>query len=566
MTTTAPRVTFGLYDLTFKSDATLTTPSDLQAFSKVDDLRTDNVNARPYASYEPDFWLLDGEYKFLPADTAAVHVGVVSLDMSDADGDFSTPPVIEIEFGEAHDLPGLSLRFSPYTGDYADSITVDCYDDVGLLQSDNYTPDDTEFSTETAVDGVTQIIITFNSTNRPYRFLRVQGIDYGSLIVFEGADIQGATVVEEIDPLTAELRVNTLELQLYSEDAQFSLLNPAGDYAALAEHQPINLYEVINGVRVFMGQYFLDTWENTSDRQITMHCVDLIGLMDTIPDYGGLWTGAGTPVQNLLTDIMGAANIPYELDDALLDSPIIGWIPVGTLRETLQHIAFAIGATVDCSRAWAVRIYAMPWAVALDAVATLTAAQKGAEQMVSLKPAIAGVVMTAHTYEASMTAGIRGPVNGTLAAGTYEIIFDDPLHDLNVSNATITASGANYAILSVASELYVNLGGYLYEHGTQIVTVDNPEVASNIRPALRITDATLIHPDNVDDVSQRVFDYYQQRLVQKVRLYAPLIEVGQVVLVDTLYGGQICAVVEKMEIDLGRGMVAQVEMTGVKVE
>lgn len=565
MTTTSPRVTFGLYNLAFKSDSTVTTPSDVQDFSKVDDLRTDNVNGRPYASYEPDFWLLDGGYKFLPADLDTVHVGMVSLDMSDDNGDFSTLPELEIVFGEAHDIPALALRFSPYTGDYASDITVAYYDDVGLLQEDNHTPTDTEFSTETAVDGVTQIIITFNTTSRPYRYLRVQSIDYGNLIIFEGADIQGATVVEEIDPLSAELRFNTLELQLYSEDAEFSLLNPSGDYAALAEHQPLNLYETVDGVRVFMGQYFLDTWENTSDRQITLHCIDLIGLMDTIPDYGGLWTGAGIVVQNLLTDILGGAHIPYELDTALLDSPIIGWIPVGTLRQTLQHIAFAIGATVDCSRAWAVRIYAMPWAEEASAVTTITKAQKGADQTVSLIPAIAGVVMSSHSYDDVVTAGIRGPVNGTLAAGTYEIIFDDPLHDLNVSNATIDESGANYAILTVASEDYVNLGGYLYDHGAQSVTLDNPEVSSNIRPALRITEATLIHPGNVDDAIQRVFDYYQQRLVQKVRLYAPLVEVGQVVLVDTLYGGQLCAVIEKMEIDLARGMVAQVEMTGVVV-
>ena len=77
---TSPKVIFGVgYSSIVKQDASPTI-GDLQPFSNADDIRTDRATNRPYATYEPDFWLLDGEYKFisdeLPA--SAFHVGIMT--------------------------------------------------------------------------------------------------------------------------------------------------------------------------------------------------------------------------------------------------------------------------------------------------------------------------------------------------------------------------------------------------------------------------------------------------------------------------------------------------------
>jgi hypothetical protein len=80
---------------------------------------------------------------------------------------------------------------------------------------------------------------------------------------------------------------------------------------------------------------------------------------------------------------------------------------------------------------------------------------------------------------------------------------------------------------------------------------------------LTIQNATLVNPNNVEEVTQRVYDYYQQRHLQKTKLFAPGIEVGNSVLVDTLYDNQIAGVVEKMELDLAFGFVAMADIVGV---
>lgn len=565
MTSTSPLVSFGLYNLEIKQDSTPGTTSALQSFSKVDDLRTDATSGRPYATYEPDFWLLDGNYKFLPSDEDVIHVGMMSLDMSDAAGDMATPPVLTLDFAAEHSIDSLTLHFSRATGDYARSIRIAYYNaDTTLIRQDDYAPGSVEFTTGQEVSNFKRIVITFYATSRPYRYLRLMGIDYGELITFSGTAVRAAAVIEDTDPISGELRGNSLTLRLYSADGQFNLFNPDGHYAALKAMQPLLVYELVDEAPVFIGQYYLDTWENTSDTEIEFTCVDLIGLMGKIPYRGGWWTGTGTPVQDLLDSIMTAAGIPYELDPALYDLPITGWLPDGMLREALQQIAFAIGAAVDCSRSWVVKIYRSRIASAETSSLTITRAQKGTEQSVALRPLIAGVEVTAHTYLASTTT--QELYNGSLAAGEYEILFTQPMHTLSVTGAAIKESGANYAVLTVSAAGTVTLSGCLILDTPQVYPITNPDVTGSIKTTPRVTDATLVNADNVADVAQRLYDYHTQRYLQKLTLYAAPVEVGQVVNVETLYDRQMRGVIERLDIDLAGGMVVKAKIVGVEAD
>ena len=51
-------------------------------------------------------------------------------------------------------------------------------------------------------------------TNRPGRYLKLAGIDYGVYLHFSGDEIIKARVLEECDPLSAEISINTLNLTL----------------------------------------------------------------------------------------------------------------------------------------------------------------------------------------------------------------------------------------------------------------------------------------------------------------------------------------------------------------
>ena len=128
---------------------------------------------------------------------------------------------------------------------------------------------------------------------------------------------------------------------------------------------------------------------------------------------------------------------------------------------------------------------------------------------------------------------------------------------------SITESGPNYVIIEVTIAGTKSLTGKEYNDIIQHYTIDNPDVTGTIRPVLEVNDATLVWWGNLADTAQRVYDYTTQRYLQKMKLYAPSVQLGDAVYIDALYGRQIKAVIEKMDIDLTGGMVAKVQATGV---
>jgi hypothetical protein len=564
MSITSPQVSFGLYGLSIKQDSIPSTINPLQPFSKIADLRTDNATNRPYITYEPNFWLLDGGYKFLPADTSTVHVGMMSLAMSDAGGNFAVPPVLTVNFGAPHTTDGLTLRFAEYSGNFASLIDIKFYDALGaLIRDDLYTPTSWEFSTGQAVSNFQQIVITFEQTNLPYRYLRLTGIDYGQLITLTGLDIKSASVIEEIDMLSAQVPINTLDLLIHSADADFSIINPSGYFAALQKRQPLAVHELVDNQTIFIGNYYLDKWANKSDTEIEFSCVDLLGVLDSMPYLGGIWLGSGIALSTLIEQILGSVNIPYELDTALASVMVTGWLPACTYREALQHIGFAVGAYVTCARNGAVEIYSTK--IAADSVAydvAITKADKGQDQSLTLNQMVTGVEVTVHNYIASTDS--QQLYNGALNAGSYTITFDAPMHDLSVTGAAIAASGVNYAVLNVTTAGTVTLTGLTYTDTAQVKGIYTSGLDASVKPnVLKVTDATLVNANNVTSVAQRIYDYYQQRYLQKVKLFAPLAQPGDVALIDTLYNQQIRGVIEKMSADLANGFTVQAEITGV---
>jgi hypothetical protein len=243
---------------------------------------------------------------------------------------------------------------------------------------------------------------------------------------------------------------------------------------------------------------------------------------------------------------------------------IKGWIPATNCRAALQQIAFAIGAYVTTSRTNIIEIY--PFVLAADVTsftAEITKSEKSLQgQSLTLKPLITGVSVTSHNYVANAT--VRTLYNATLATGQHTIKFTQPAHTLSITGGTITESGANYAIVDVASTGAVEITGRGYDDTAEIVTVETPGLSSSVRKkVLEVKDATLINPDNADDTAQRVYDYYQQRYLQKVKLFASLAKPGDPVLIDTLYNRQLAGIIEKMTTNLTGGFLNTTEIVGV---
>ncbi len=560
---TSSKVTFGLYDLDIRLDGSPSYAGDLQPFAKVSDLTTGNLAALPYATFEPDFWLLDGKYKFMPQDAALIHVGIMSLEQSGADGTFETPPMLSVDFSEPHNTDGVILHFSPQSDDYASSVTLRFLDAAdAIIFNVSYAPNAPDYEIDLNVTAFSRVEIVFNATNKPHRYLRFTGLDYGQIISFSSGDIRRLEVVEEIDPLGLRFPINVCELKLYSEADLFSIFNENAYYLRLSKRQPLAVYGILDGAQVFMGQYYLDEWKNTGARITEFSCVDLTGILERTTFRGGMYYDA--PAGEVIAAICAGASVPYDLSDDLGAETLTGWLSYGSCRDAIRQVAFALGAVADCSRSSVLRIYRSTLATERTDAIELKRESQALNASVELKPLQTGVELTAHEYAAgSLSLTLFDSV---LEAGTHEIKFGQPARELSASGATLVESGVNYALVSVATEGRVTISGLGYDETTRVFSVYAEGLGRFVTPnTVSIEDATLVNSANGAALAQRVYDYYQMRFFHKTKMFSALFAPGDAAISEVGSASKrVQGVVEKMTTDLAGGFLSRVEIVGAK--
>ena len=448
---TNTRVEFGLYDVTARGDSSPACDAAQPFCSLRRDLLVEAVPSQvKYGTLESRQWLMDGSFSFFPEVPEAYFWGLWSAVQSGESGAFTDPPVLDIQFSQAHSSSGLTLHFYAPTGDWASKLKIQWYGaDGGLLASALFTPDAVDFYCAKKVDRYCRIRLTFLETNHPGRYLKLAGLDYGVYLHFAGDEIVKAHVLEECDPLSAEISINTLGLTLYNKEGRFSILNPEGYFDVLQHKQKLTVWEDVrpearstSSTSYCMGTFYLSDWENSGDTLADFTAVDAVGLLDGAPYDGGVYdTTAGA----LAADILDGYS--YTLDEELAAERVQGYLAAGTRREALQQLAFAIGAVVDCSRSDLIRISPAP-ARASGMIAYDRKFQDGSK--VTLNPLITAVAVTAHRYQAEDAASEL--YKDTLEPGTYQVTFSAPAvaDSLTVTGATLAGRGVNRCTLTVA--------------------------------------------------------------------------------------------------------------------
>lgn len=561
---TNTRVEFGLYDVTARGDSSPACDAAQPFCSLRRDLLVEAVPSQvKYGTLESRQWLMDGSFSFFPEVPEAYFWGLWSAVQSGESGAFTDPPVLDIQFSQAHSSSGLTLHFYAPTGDWASKLKIQWYGaDGGLLASALFTPDAVDFYCAKKVDRYCRIRLTFLETNHPGRYLKLAGLDYGVYLHFAGDEIVKAHVLEECDPLSAEISINTLGLTLYNKEGRFSILNPEGYFDVLQHKQKLTVWEDVrpearstSSTSYCMGTFYLSDWENSGDTLADFTAVDAVGLLDGAPYDGGVYdTTAGA----LAADILDGYS--YTLDEELAAERVQGYLAAGTRREALQQLAFAIGAVVDCSRSDLIRISPAP-ARASGMIAYDRKFQDGSK--VTLNPLITAVAVTAHRYQAEDAASKL--YKDTLEPGTYQVTFSAPAvaDSLTVTGATLAGRGVNRCTLTVAKAGEVCVTGRKYVDSTIVLR----RAAANLPPnaqdnELTVTDATLVSPDRATAVANRVLDYYAQRYEQTFRMIAGDEKLADRLIVQSFGGEMVRGVLTKLEFDLTGGFVADAKVVG----
>lgn len=539
-----------------KADSAPTT-TNKQPWINIRDLKRDDVIAPRVMTLEPSQAILDGTKDEFPNDPENVLWGYWSQSMSNEQGRFTAPyPTIDITFGTIHKSLGLTLLFYQYEQDFVTSVTVTWYADnlTTVLKTGTYEFTNPNGDIPEPVENWRRIKIEFLSTLIPNRYVKMYSIEYGLIRRFGDEDIDTANLLEEIDPISDVVSVNTLGFTMRTHSPEFSPISGDISDDMLMTRQMLD----ITADDYPFGTFFLDGWKDRffNGRVFEFSAIDAIGVMDGYPFTGGIYSNAlASDVLRQIFDLcFPTQSVIFTLDDALISRRISGHIPLCTAREALQYICFALGAVADTSRRNDVWIYKRDTEIAYNI--PLDSIYYGGQ----IEPTqyFSGLDLLAFEFQESQE--IFEIQNGELPIGNHRFEFSEPFHSLTISGGTILASNQNYAVVQVSVAGNVILNGKRYIETRRTHSIREVVLPGRQENICKFDGCKLVDYSIAPALAIELFNYLKQRISVENDVRLNDLEIGYVAEMET-YARPIVGTIERLDISL-RGGRAKMRMIG----
>lgn len=508
MRTTYPEAEFDLTDVTAREDSTLESGT-VAEFTDLTLLKNES-SMRQYGTMERNQFLLDGSRVIFPAEGPS-DVAYWSAPMSDMDRAFQEPPGLQVTFTEPHSSIGLTLHFS---GDIPSKVKVEWYALEGKkLEEGIFSPDNSAFFCEKEVEGYEKLVFSFMGTVKPFRYVKMDYIEYGRSWKLGRDTIKTANIYEEIDPTSATLSINTADIQFIDEKDDFSLARPEGLWRFLQKDQEVRLVEYVNGKAVECGTFYLDGW-SVQKKLVRFSFIDLIGILDKTSFYNGAVyenEKAGVIIESIM-ESCGVTD--YTISEDVYSIRLNGWLGIQSHRAALQQVMFACGAVADCSRSSGIRIYRP---------------DKYVSHTVGLDRRFMGTKITLDEYISDVSVDYTQYVpegsaaqvyKGVLSTGINRIDFSQPYlaGSLAVNKGNLVKASANYVVVSVEEETECIITGRKYAAVKNSCTAGIPVVATGkSRKTKKYSGCTVMDAALAKEAAERILDYYQMQQLVEMR-------------------------------------------------
>ena len=540
--------------------------SEKASFVDLSQLQRYNLNFPNYANpCELYSVVLDGGASAFPSAPENANLGLWSEQISGDDGAFASPIVLTLTSAGQYSSQGFTFTFDTYNDIYPTHINIHWWRDTAEAMEDldamDFYPDNAFYFCRNKVENYNRVVITFTALNTPYNRLKLRVIDYGYGTFFYGNELRNVRLVQEMNPISSEISINTTDFTLDSKtDMEYSF----------QAKQPLSIY--------FNGKLKATTFVKKSTRKAKrlwdIQSEDYIGLMDSIPYYGGMYFGKDA--YDLLADIFTVAKVPYSINEGLKGFLLYGYIPFTTCRDALMQVAFAVQNVVDTSNnSETVNVTELKD----DVTQTIELNRIMQGQSFTNDETVTAVEIACHTYKA-ITETVE--VYNASESGTGANIlvkFSEPLHDLSISNGSFALDKegneekhTNYAIINANAGCV--LTGQKYEHTTVTQRENNPVVlASEIEKIVTIENATLVSSQNIDMVLEKCYNWLIKTKTTNLKIvegkhvayegdnaivtYDKPVSLGEVIKSKTEYLGEVEGRIVKQSFSLNGGIIVK---------
>lgn len=342
------RITFGNVDTTAATDGEWES-NGAASISEFETVDYAYQYGDTYAALELNRWALDGKTLIVPTGEA-VQDGFISSLMSDAERNFSTPPVITREFSLKHIFPGLTLTFDTRQQEWPLEVTADFYLNGEVVDTQTVSITSVQTTISTTATEVDKVTITFDRC-LPYRRPRLENVLYGLNVQFVNKDIVSTQQKHDVDPLSRRLPTETMQFTILDYEHKYDPDNPAGIYAYVDKNSPIEIqfgYELPDGSVEWLkpDNYVLNAKPSAQNNQATFNGTGLIGSLTGTFYKSKLGSKSLYDMaQEVLLDagltLTEQGENPWEIDDALKNMFTTAALPIDTHMNCLQLIAHA---------------------------------------------------------------------------------------------------------------------------------------------------------------------------------------------------------------------------------
>ena len=342
------RITFGNVDTTAATDGEWES-NGAASISEFETVDYAYQYGDTYAALELNRWALDGKTLIVPTGED-VQDGFISSLMSDAEGNFSTPPVITREFSLKHIFPGLTLTFDTRQQEWPLEVTADFYLNGEVVDTQTVSITSVQTTITTTATEVDKVTITFDRC-LPYRRPRLENVLYGLNVQFVNKDIVSTQQKHDVDPLSRRLPTETMQFTILDYEHKYDPDNPAGIYAYVDKNSPIEIqfgYELSDGSVEWLkpDNYVLNAKPSAQNNQATFNGTGLIGSLTGTFYKSKLGSKS---LYNMAEEVLLDAGLtlteqgtnPWEIDEALKDMFTTAALPIDTHMNCLQLIAHA---------------------------------------------------------------------------------------------------------------------------------------------------------------------------------------------------------------------------------
>ena len=479
-----------------------------------------------WATLENRGWPLDGTRRLMP--NQPQNMGWWSDTVSDADGNFKTPPVLTVSFPAPYTATGLTFVFWPSADQWCSKMKVSWYNGQVLLMERVVQPTSARWTLKQKVESFDTIKIELFATNLPGQFAKLQQIIIGQTVVFGADALTGVQLINEVDPSCFELPVDTMTVSIHDR---------TGYGFAPQENQRMELYR--DGQ--LLAAHFITESSREGRDDYTFSCQSAIGLLED-SFLGGFYNEV--PLEHLVGDILSGWD--YQVDTYFADQTVTGYLPICTRREALQQVAFAIGALVTTQGGDTIRLIPLPGGIS----ASFGADSIFSGAKVETAARIARYEVTAHHYTPSSE-------EETLLDDEYFegedlfVSFDAPHCDYRITGGILTGVGPNW--VTITAEGNVTLTAKPYIHRTTLYTRSNSTATAAERGnVLAVNEATLVHKGNAKAVLERMYAVGELRQTLKEDVVVNGHTAGQRVSSENPWGSLIHGFITSMESTLGQ--------------